>query len=104
MIKLTDKIIGYDDPQDRTKFNSKTIKAGLTMTFENGYTISIQFGMGNYCENKFSSKDHSKDVEIAVFDKENSFFRLPSMQDEDVKGYINMDELADYIQEVKNLK
>ena len=73
------------------------------MTFENGFSISVQFGFGNYCENMFQSKPQSKDVEIAVFNKENKFYRLPSMQDDDVKGYINMDELADYIQQVKNL-
>ena len=102
MIQLTKKVIGYDNQQDRTKFNSNTTFAGFTMTFENGYTISIQFGMGNYCENRFESKPQSKDVEIAVFDKDSKFFQLPSMTD-DVKGYVNMNELADYIQQVKNI-
>lgn len=101
MIQLTDKLIGYDS-DDRTKFNNKTIKAGISMTFENGYTISIQFGFGNYCENKFLSKDNSKDVEIAYFKGDGD---LISFEDGDqVKGYVSMDELADYIQMVKNLE
>jgi len=25
---------------------------GIHLTFDNGYTISIQFGSGNYCDNK----------------------------------------------------
>ena len=24
---------------------------GFQMTFENGYTVSVQFGPGNYCDN-----------------------------------------------------
>jgi len=102
MIQLTEKVIGYDNQQDRTKFNSNTIFAGFAMTFENGFSISVQFGCGNYCENKFQSKPKSKDVEIAIFDKEGNFYKLPSMND-DVIGYVNMDDLSDYIQQVKNL-
>lgn len=103
MIKLVKKSIGYDNQQDRTKFNSDNTFAGVVMTFANGYSISIQFGCGNYCENKFESKPQSKDVEIAVFNKDDQFVRLTNMND-DVVGYVNMDELADYIQQVKNLK
>ena len=98
MIQLQDKLIGYQN----NVFNSSTIKAGLTMTFENGFTISIQFGQGNYCDNKFESKDSCKNVEIAIFDKENKFFRLPQMN-QDIEGWVTMDELADFIQQVKNL-
>ena len=51
---------------------------GLQMTFSNGWTVSIQFGYGNYCSNryidttldehnkgKYSSRA-SKDAEIAA--------------------------------------
>lgn len=94
MIQLTDKIISIN--------NSNTIKAGLQMTFNNGFSISIQFGAGNYCENRNCSKDNSKNVEVAIFDKNDNFYRLESMTD-DVVGYVSMDGLADYIQQVKNL-
>ena len=72
------------------------------MTFENGYTISVQFGFGNYCENKFSGKNKSKDAEIAVFDSKDRFIQVEGM-DDDVKGYCCADKIADYIHKVKNL-
>lgn len=101
MIKIVDKIIGYDKG-DRTVFNSNTVPSGIHMTFKNGYTISIQFGFGNYCENKFCGKSESKDCEIAIFDKENKFVQIEGMFD-NVVGYCNMDEVAEYIHKVKNL-
>ena len=29
-----------------------SVASGFTMKFSNGNTISVQFGMGNYCANK----------------------------------------------------
>ena len=34
-----------------SKFNS-THNKGFRMTFENGFSISVQWGPGNYCERK----------------------------------------------------
>lgn len=34
----------------KKKFNS-TLRKGFNMTFENGLTISVQWGAGNYCDN-----------------------------------------------------
>jgi len=101
MITIQQKSIGYDK-DDRTKFNSNNIASGVQMTFKNGYTISIQFGFGNYCENKFCGKSESKDCEIAVFDSEDNFVQIEGMTD-DVVGYCSIDEVADYIYKVKNL-
>jgi len=51
------------------------------MTFENQFAISVQWGVGNYCEKKDSGKwnestEHdfwsSNSAEIAVFNKEGS--------------------------------
>ena len=78
------------------------VYSGLTITFDNGYSINIQFGIGNYCENRSESKNKSKNVEVSIFDKDDIFYRLEGMTD-DVKGYVQMDELADIIQQVKNL-
>lgn len=53
------------------KFNS-TMRKGFNMTFENGLTISVQWGAGNYCENHdkgdFTCRTdaHSDNAEIAV--------------------------------------
>lgn len=93
MITLVDKIIGYDQ-DNREKFNTDTIKAGIQMTFANGNTISIQFGQGNYCENRHCSKSECKDAEIAIWNNEGKWYDFESDQ---VKGYCTPDEVAQYI-------
>ena len=50
-----------------------TRRKGFHMSFENGFTLSVQFGAGNYCENHYSwdySCDRdwdSKTAEIAIW-------------------------------------
>jgi len=47
---------------------------GFHITFENGYTLSIQWKSGNYCENYYNddfcnrTRNPSKDAEIAILD------------------------------------
>jgi hypothetical protein len=43
---------------------------GFTIAFENGLTASVQWGRGNYCENRFSTfpNSASNNAEVAVFD------------------------------------
>lgn len=56
-----------------------TMRKGFQMTFANGYTISVQWGAGNYCDNRWPadgdfswSKDaKSKDAEIAIWKADN---------------------------------
>lgn len=51
-----------------------TMRKGFYMTFENGLTVSVQWGAGNYCDNHFPednnfscSKDaKSSDAEVAA--------------------------------------
>lgn len=58
----------------------KAGEKGFQITFENGYTVSVQFGIGNYCENRsyasfpnYSVADReagergSRDAEVAVW-------------------------------------
>jgi hypothetical protein len=63
---------------------------GFHMTFENGYTASVQFGPGNYCEhhNNGSTYDaprktdtwESMDAEIAAWNEE-GVWTLPDQVD-----------------------
>jgi len=82
---------------------------GLQMTFENGLTISIQFGVGNYCERRsftasFQSEMSepiicSKTAEIAIWDGVNNEYNFGS----DVEfGWVSTDDVADWIYRVKN--
>lgn len=59
-----------------SKFTS-CLNKGFQMTFDNGFRLSVQWGIGNYCEKKNSGQfgDEMKDnfwestsAEIAVFD------------------------------------
>jgi hypothetical protein len=81
---------------------------GFHIKFENGYTISVQFGPGNYCANrtssfasyqslfddlkkaKESSKVSCKDAEIAVFTPGGEFLSLGNDQ---VAGWKSVDQV-----------
>ena len=75
--------------------------AGFSMTFKNGWTVSVQFGKGNYCDNRFddSSKTQSPNAEIAAWD--NNTDRQYSFNDDTVKGWVNADEVARFIVEIQ---
>lgn len=89
---------------------------GFHLTFANNWTISVQFGSGNYCDNWNADALHadtkiimdgkyqislveSNDAEIAIWNPEGT------MQDFDngdtVKGRVSADELAQYILETQ---
>lgn len=84
-------------------FNSFNNK-GFQIKFENGWTISVQFGYGNYCENKnhpdgwdFSMKQNvviSGDAEIAMWDKDGNWYDFGS---DTVKGWCSPNEVAEWI-------
>lgn len=81
---------------------------GFAMTFENGFTISVQFGSSNYCENR-SFDDYGKEMEqqhttcqnaeIAIWDEVNEWFDFGGDQ---VKGWVRPDEISDWITRTKN--
>lgn len=81
-----------------------TNNRGFQMTFENGWTISVQFGHGNYCDNNhhpegwnFSKKQEvteSSDAEIAIWDADGEWYNFGS---DTVKGYCSADEVATWI-------
>jgi hypothetical protein len=86
---------------------------GFHLTFENGLTISVQWGWCNYCSNKTLSKGLKDELttliqnrtfdaisaEIAVWDAEGTWMNFEHDQ---VKGWVSADEVADYITKVKN--
>jgi hypothetical protein len=68
---------------------------GFRITFDNGYTLSVQYGLGNYCDRQdygqFNepsdpSKIESSTCEIAVWDKDLEWVRLS--EHDDVAGWI----------------
>ena len=89
-----------------SQFNSNNNK-GFSMVFENGWTISVQFGYGNYCQNNhhpngfYFSKNQdvttSEDAEIAIWDNEGNWYNFGL---DTVKGYCSTNEVAEWIDKV----
>ena len=72
---------------------------GFHMTFANGWTVSVQFGKGNY----ISDRDHhgqSADAEIAAWDKDGKWYYFNTENDH-VKGWMKADEVADFMAMIK---
>ena len=84
-----------------SKFTSGYNK-GFRMTFENGFAISVQWGVGNYCEKKDSGQwdeptkhDYwdSNSAEIAVFGKDGEFITITNYPDV-IAGWLSTDKVA----------
>lgn len=93
-----------------------TQNKGFQMTFENNLTISVQFGKGNYCNNRnketngiyvFHLDDYTfpeqinecLDAEICIWDAGGYYF---SFGNRVAKGWVTTDEVADWVYMVKN--
>lgn len=77
---------------------------GFQMVFENGWTVSVQFGWPNHCTNQHK-KHHtiysSSDAEIAAWDKNGEWYHFEDEGEATVKGWCKPDEVADFIAKVK---
>ncbi len=76
-----------------------TSNKGFQITFENKITVSVQFGIGNYCDKKdegiMGSEKlldiwEAKTAEVAVWDVNNTWLDIQGNQ---VKGWVNPSEL-----------
>ena len=68
---------------------------GFKMTFNNGYTISIQFGSGNYCD------EGETTAEVAVWDSNGDWVRLEP--NDDVRGHCSPEEVLEVMKMVESL-
>ena len=85
--------------------------SGFSMTFENGLTISVQFGVKNYCDRRCFHTPRgvemdegdwsSQSAEIAILGEGRKWL---SFTGDVVKGWVHTDEVADWIHKVKNAK
>jgi len=82
-----------------------TENKGFHLTFNNGWTISVQWGATNYCSNKMvdTNKNNpmleSASAEIAIWDENNEDFDFGGGQF--VLGWLTPNEVADWISVVK---
>jgi hypothetical protein len=83
---------------------------GVQFTFANGLTISIQWGAGNYCQNRSfevspfnAPRDIFKcsDAEIAIWDGNDKSYQFGNGT---CKGWVSTDEVAQWIIEVSTAK
>ena len=85
-----------------------TQNKGFGITFQNGFTISVQWGTENYCEHinldidfedlpnpKEENRWESRNAEIAVFDDKGI---VPVGEHDDVIGWLTPDEVAKAIE------
>lgn len=96
-IKIQNHYEGYQNEI----FSSKVIPSGFSLTFENGNTISVQFGLGNYCKNRYRSMPESNNAEIAIWDASNNWHTFDGDQ---VKGWCDANEIAEWIHFAANNK
>lgn len=93
---------------------------GFVMAFSSGLTISVQFGYGNYCENKnnaaqrnnersllaFLFDTKSQTAEIAIWETESGNWVTSNFIDchgDNVIGYLSADQVATLIAKVASV-
>mgnify|MGYP003646249794 FL=1 len=106
-----DEQVFQDNQQDKKDEMSESRinhgPKGFQMTFENGYTLSVQYGRGNYCERRndymvydqndsleepSADKIISKDCEIAVWhDGKGGYVQLS--EHDAVRGWVPIEDL-----------
>lgn len=69
---------------------------GFHMTFENGWTVSVQFGKYNYANNR-QNTDSSPDAEIGAWDKDGNWYKFPGFNGETVRGNQYPNDVAEFI-------
>ena len=72
--------------------------SGISMTFNNGNTISIQWGMNSYSSTRVVKKPTPKctSAEVAIFDKNDKWAQIDETEGI-VKGWVEPDEIAKLI-------
>lgn len=85
---------------------TSTMNKGFQLTFENGWKISVQWGPGNYCENRNMGnfkepasriKWESLTAEIAIWKGTSDY----TFENGDiVKGHLTTNEVAEWITKV----
>ena len=93
---------------------------GFSMSFASGLTISVQFGYGNYCENRHNQNQRnnerslqavdletsSQNAEIAIWETESGNWVTNNFIDchgDEVIGYLSADQVAALIAKVASI-
>jgi hypothetical protein len=84
---------------------------GFQIRFDNGYTVSVQFGPYNYCSNLDPDRNPSKqgeickNAEVAVLDPDGHFVRDVNglFKSDAVEGWVKPDQLLEVMNVVAKL-
>lgn len=76
---------------------------GFHMTFDNGWTISVQFGSGNYISDR-GHDGHSADAEIAAWGPDGEWYRFEDSNDDQVLGWQSPDQVLRWMNFFANMK
>ena len=75
----------------------KSNNNGFHMTFENGWTISVQWQYGNYCDNKSEAKAECPNAEIGIWDKDDNWYNFSEY---DNYGWLTPLEVVEWMNKV----
>jgi len=85
-------------------------RPGFQMTFKNGWTISVQWHTGAYCERRNlnmktkpwddRSAAASKDAEVAIWNSQGDWYDFGGAQ---VKGYCSVDEVLEWMNKAASM-
>lgn len=85
-----------------------TLNKGFQITLDNGITVSVQFGKGNYCERReIGSYEESsettacKDAEVAAWNSGRVWYKLG--QCDTVNGWQNVNQVLQLIDFMRSL-
>jgi hypothetical protein len=73
------------------------ITKGFKITFDNGYTVSVQIGHGTYSDNGEST------AEVAITDPDDKFVRIFDDQNDDVMPYCSPEDVANIVSQVAEM-
>ena len=98
------------DGREQVRGFTITENKGFRLYFANGWSISVQWGKGNYCERrshapgawKMDTDEYvtSADAEVAVFTPTGNFYRWDKNMTDDVQGHMNPGQVAALIAKV----
>ena len=84
---------------------------GFQMKFANGWTASVQWSTGNYCDNRYmrysptanieAGQKGSKTAEIAAWDGNGEWHNFGG---DTVKGWVSAEEVVEFLNMVSNFK
>ena len=75
---------------------------GFHLTFSNGWTASVQFGYGSYCDNRYEQgKTESLTAEVACWPKDGNIVNIMENDpSNDVIGYLSADKVLEFLNKV----